>query len=164
MLILRPHKVLAILVLLDFHKFMALAIQSVDVTQTHQVWPLVQGYVQEALDKGGEFPDSAAGYNVHHVQQYVTSGQWLLVVAIDEENVVHGAMTISFITYPLHRVAFVTTTGGKFIANPELLEQLKVLVKRHGATKIQAFCRESMVRLLARAGFEPRNTLIEVLV
>jgi hypothetical protein len=125
---------------------------------------MVQGYVQEALDKGGDFPEWANGYNTHHVQQFVSSGQWLLLVAADEDNVVHGAMTVSFITYPLHRVAFVTTTGGKFIANPELLEQLKALVKLHGATKIQAFCRESMVRLLARAGFEPRNTLVETLV
>jgi hypothetical protein len=68
------------------------------------------------------------------VQQFVSSGQWLLLVAADEDNVVHGALTVSFITYPLHRVAFVTTTGGKFIANPELLEQLKALVKLHGAT------------------------------
>jgi hypothetical protein len=95
---------------------------------------------------------------------FLTSGQWLLLVAVDEEKTIHGAMTVSFVNYPLHRIAFVTTTGGKFIANPELLEQLKVLVKAHGATKIQAFCRESMVRLLSRAGFEPRNTLVEVLV
>jgi hypothetical protein len=143
---------------------MNLTVRSVDVNHVHQVWPMVQGYVQEALDKGGDFPEWANGYNTHHVQQFVSSGQWLLLVAADEDNVIHGAMTVSFITYPLHRVAFVTTTGGKFIANPELLEQLKALVKLHGATKIQAFCRESMVRLLARAGFEPRNTLVETLV
>jgi len=95
---------------------------------------------------------------------FLTSGQWTLFVAVDEENKIHGAMTISYINYPLHRVAFVTTTGGKFIANPDLLEQLKALVKINGATKIQAYCRESMVRLLARANFEPRNTLVEVLV
>jgi len=87
-----------------------------------------------------------------------------LLVAVDENQMIHGAMTVSFINYPMHRIAFVTTTGGKFIANPELLEQLKTLAKLHGATKIQANCRESMVRLLARAGFEPRNTLVEVLV
>jgi hypothetical protein len=143
---------------------MSLTVRSVDVNHVHQVWPMVQGYVQEALDKGGDFPEWANGYNTHHVQQFVSSGQWLLLVAADEDNVIHGAMTVSFITYPLHRVAFVTTTGGKFIANPELLGQLKALVKLHGATKIQAFCRESMVRLLARAGFEPRNTLVETLV
>jgi hypothetical protein len=143
---------------------MSLTVRPVDVSHIQQVWPMVQGYVQEALDKGGDFPEYAASYNVHHVQSFVTSGQWLLLVAVDEERAIHGAMTVSFINYPLHRVAFVTTTGGKFIANPELLEQLKVLVKLRGATKIQAFCRESMVRLLSRAGFEPRNTLVETLV
>jgi len=143
---------------------MSLTVRPVDVNHIQQVWPMVQGFVQEALDKGGDFPEYAASYNVHHVQSFVTNGQWLLLVAVDEEKAIHGAMTISFLNYPLHRVAFVTTTGGKFIANPELLEQLKTLVKIHGATKIQAFCRESMVRLLARANFEPRNTLVEVLV
>lgn len=143
---------------------MSLTVRPVDFNHIQQVWPMVQGYVQEALEKGGDFPEWADGYNVHHVQGFVTSGQWLLLVAVDEEKAIHGAMTVSFINYPLHRVAFVTTTGGKFIANPELLEQLKVLVKLHGATKIQAFCRESMVRLLSRAGFEPRNTLVETLV
>ena len=98
--------------------------------------------------------------NSHRLQDY--SGQWLLLVAVDEENAIHGAMTVSFVNYPLHRVAFVTTTGGKFIANPALLEQLKQILKTRGATKIQAFGRESMVRLLEKSGFEPRNTLVEV--
>jgi len=143
---------------------MNLTVRPVDVTHIQQVWPMVEGYIQESMNKGGDFPEWAKGYNLSHVQAFVTSGQWLLLVAVDEERVIHGAMTISFLNYPLHRVAFVTSTGGKFIANPELLEQLKDLVKVHGATKIQAFCRESMVRLLSRAGFEPRNTLVEVLV
>ena len=143
---------------------MSLTVRPVDANHIQQVWPMVEGYIQEALDKGGDFPDWAASYNASHVQAYLVSGQWSLLVAVDEESKIHGAMTISFINYPLHRVAFVTTTGGKFIANPELLEQLKALVKLHGATKIQAYCRESMVRLLARANFEPRNTLVEVLV
>lgn len=143
---------------------MTLTVRPVDPIHIQQVWPMVEGFIQEALDKGGDFPDWAASYNASHVQAYLVAGQWTLLVATDEEEKIHGAMTISFINYPLHRVAFVTTTGGKFIANPELLEQLKALVKLHGATKIQAYCRESMVRLLARANFEPRNTLVEVLV
>ena len=143
---------------------MNLTVRPVDVNHTQQVWPMVERYIQEAIDKSGDFPEWANSYNISHVQGFVTSGQWLLLVAVDEDREIHGAMTISFLNYPLDRVAFVTTTGGKFIANPELLEQLKVLVKVHGATKIQAFCRESMVRLLSRAGFEPRNTLVETLV
>lgn len=143
---------------------MSLTVRPVDANHIQQVWPMVEGFIQDSMDKGGDFPDWYAGYNTSHVQLFLTSGQWMLLVAVDEESKIHGAMTISFISYPLHRVAFVTSTGGKFIANPELLEQLKALVKLHGATKIQAYCRESMVRLLARANFEPRNTLVEVLV
>jgi len=143
---------------------MSLTVRPVDVNHIQQVWPMVESFLQESMEKGGDFPDWYAGYNLSHMQAFLTSGQWSLLVAVDEESKIHGAMTISFINYPLHRVAFVTSTGGKFIANPELLEQLKALVKLHGATKIQAYCRESMVRLLARANFEPRNTLVEVLV
>lgn len=119
---------------------------------------MVAPYIKEALEKG----TVSNNYNEHHVQSFLTSGQWLLVVAIDEENKIHGAMTISFINYPLHRVAFITTTGGKAIITPEMLEQLKVLVRGRGATKIQAFTRESMTRLLEKTGFEPGNTLVEV--
>lgn len=143
---------------------MSLTVRPVEVNHIQQVWPMVQSHIQKSFDKGGDFPEWAAGYNISHVQSFLTSGQWLLLVAVDEETMVHGAMTISFINYPLHRVAFVTSIGGKFVANPELTEQVKALVKAHGATKMQAFCRKSMVRLLSRVGFEPRNTLVEVLV
>jgi hypothetical protein len=143
---------------------MTLHVRPVDVNHIQHFWPAVEPFIAEALAKGGDFPDWADGYNIHHVRGYVSSGQWLLLVAVDEESKIHGAMTVSFINYPLHRVAFVTTAGGKSIANSELLAQLKALVKHHGATKIQAFCRESMVRLLSRAGFEPRNVLVETQV
>ena len=83
---------------------MTLTVRLVDVNYTQQIWPAVQTFLQEALDKGGDFPDWAAGYNIHHVQNFVTSGQWILFVAVDEENNIHGAMTISFVNLPLHRM------------------------------------------------------------
>jgi len=76
---------------------MNLTVRPVDVTHIQQVWPMVEGYIQEALDKGGDFPEWANGYNLPHVQSFVTSGQWLLLVAVDEERVIHGAMTVSFL-------------------------------------------------------------------
>jgi hypothetical protein len=92
------------------------------------------------------------------------SGQWVLLVAIDEEMKIHGAATVSFMNYPLHRVAFITCIGGKLISNQETFNQLKLLLKSHGATKIQGSGRESIVRLWKRYNFEPRNTLVEVLI
>jgi hypothetical protein len=143
---------------------MNLKICHVDTNYVHQTWPLVKPFIEEAMQKGGDFPDWAAGYTVDHIQLFVVSGQWLLLVAIDEENIIHGAATVSFINYPLHRVAFVTAIGGKLISNQETFEQLKALLKQHGATKIQGYGREAIVRLWKRYNFEPRNTLVEVLI
>lgn len=139
---------------------MSISIQPVDTNFVQRIWPMVEGYLQSALDKG----EGPADYNIHHVQMFLTSGQWLLVVAVDEDNVVYGAMTVSFINYPMSRVAFITATGGKGVVNSASLEQLKSIVQARGATKIQAFGRESMVKLLAKSGFEPRTTLVEVTI
>jgi hypothetical protein len=98
------------------------------------------------------------------MQMFLTSGQWLLLVATDEAGVIHGAATVSFINYPLHRVAFITAIGGKLISNRDTFEQMKLLLKQRGATKIQGYGRESIVRLWKRYNFEPRNTLVEVLI
>ena len=143
---------------------MTLSIRSVDVNHIQQSWHLVKGYLEDALTKGNDFPDWAACYNINHVQQYVTAGQWLLLVAVDEQNEIHGAGTVSFINYPLHRVAFVTCIGGKLISNHDTFAQLKQILKAHGATKIQGSGRDAIVRLWKRYDFEPRNTLVEVLI
>ena len=143
---------------------MNLTIRPVEATHVQQVWPLVEPYIAEALTKGEDFPPETKNYNVSHVQAFLTAGQWLLLIAVDEESKVHGAATVSFINYPMHRVAFITAIGGKLISNQETFEQLRKLMKSYGATKIQGFGRESIVRLWQRYNFEPRHTLVEVLL
>ena len=52
----------------------------VELPFVNQVWPMVEGYINEALVLG------EAGeplYNLHHVQAYVASGEWLLLVAVE---------------------------------------------------------------------------------
>jgi len=143
---------------------MNLTVQYADTNYVQQLWPKVEPFIREALDKGGDFPDWAASYTVEHVQSYLTAGQWLLLVATDENGEIHGAATVSFINYPLHRVAFVTSIGGKLISNDNTFEQLKQILKQRGATKIQGYGRPAIVRLWKRYNFEPRNTLVEVLL
>lgn len=121
-----------------------------------QNWHLVEEFIKDAHKWG--FGD----YSVEQIKMYVTLGQWLLVVAMDENNSVHGAMTISFINYPNDRVAYVTSVGGKLIATPETFEQLSNLVKSLGATKIQGSARPSVARLWKRFGFKERNVTVEV--
>ena len=134
-------------------------IQPVDTAYIHQTWPLVEKYIAESIDKG--LNGAILDYTVDQILVYLAAGQWLLIVAVDEENQIHGAMTVSFINYPLNRVAFVTATGGKTIINTDTFDQLKRIAKHHGATKIQAMARPSMVKLLQTCGMQPCNTLVE---
>jgi hypothetical protein len=140
---------------------MSLKIQPVDTNYVSQVWPLVEQHLVNSLVEGAEKLNIDPGYNIHHVQMFLATGQWLLVVAVDEEHKIHGAMTVSFINYPTARVAFVTLTGGKLILDRNTFAQLKAILKQRGATKVQAHGRESMVRLLQRTGFKPQTTLLE---
>jgi hypothetical protein len=141
-----------------------ISIKHVDIAYVNRVWPFVVEFVQEALTSGPDFPDWHENYNADHVQMFLTSGSWLLVVAVDDDGKIHGAATVAFANYPKHRVAFVTTIGGKLISSPETFQQFKELLKQRGATKIQGYGRDTIVRLWKRFGFEPRLTLVEVLV
>ena len=139
---------------------MILNVAPVDPNHIQQVWPRVVDFIKSAIDKGTT--EETRNYNEHHIQQYLVAGQWMLIVAVDEENTIHGACTVSFMNYPLHRVAFVTAIGGKLISNEDTFEQLKNICKQNGATKIQGYGREAIVKLWSRYGFEPRSTLVEI--
>jgi hypothetical protein len=143
---------------------MSLSISHVETNYVQQVWPMVKPFIEEAMTKGGDFPDWAQNYTADHIQSFLTNGAWLLVVAVDDNNIIHGCATVSFINYPMHRVAFVTAIGGKLISSQETFEQFKILLKLRGATKIQGYGRDAIVRLWKRYDFEPRNTLVEVLI
>jgi hypothetical protein len=143
---------------------MSLSISHVETNYVQQVWPMVKPFIEEAMTKGGDFPDWAQNYTADHIQSFLTNGAWLLVVAVDDNNIIHGCATVSFINYPMHRVAFVTAIGGKLISSQETFEQFKILLKLRGATKIQGYGRDAIVRLWKRYDCEPRNTLVEVLI
>lgn len=137
---------------------MVLCVRVVDAMYVHQTWPLVQSFLQMSMDRG----EGPADYTMDHMQVYVTSGQWLLLVAVDEKFTIHGAATVSFTNYPLNRVAFITAVGGAMLIVQDVAKQLKAVLKQYGATKIQAYVRPSMERLTQRVGFSPGNRLIEV--
>lgn len=143
---------------------MTLSLRVIGPNYVHQAWPKVKEFVESAIAKGHDFPEWSLDYKAEHVLQFIAAGQWLLVVAVDEELNVQGSCTVSFLNYPLHRVAFVTTIGGKLISNEDTFKQFTDILKSHGATKIQGYGRDSIVRLWKRYNFEPRNTLVEVLL
>jgi hypothetical protein len=130
-------------------------IQRVDVGHVHQVWPFVEGYITSALEH------AKGDYTLESVKVLVVTGQWVLLVAVDDSGV-HGAATVSFSSRPHDRVAFVTLIGGKLISNDETFAQLKNLLSSLGATCIEGAARESIARLWSRYGFEEKYRIVGV--
>jgi len=135
---------------------MNVEIRHIPTNNVAQVWHLVEKYIDASQKQG-----NGGDYNLDHVKVYLSTGMWILVVAVDAQGIVQGAMTVSFINYPNDRVAFITSTGGKGIISRESLEQLRNIVIQMGATKLQAAVRPSMKRLLSRTGFYDRYQIVE---
>lgn len=134
---------------------MSLEIKHVPIQYVNQAWPMVERFIADAVDYGGD------DYTLDQVRVYVATGQWLLVVAVTEEGVIKGAATVSFHNYPNDRVAFVTFIGGRLISNQETFKQFSDLLKANGATKIQGAAREAIARLWSRYGFKERYIVVE---
>ena len=121
----------------------------------HQIWEKASPFIANALEYAQD------DYNLDQVKVYLSTGQWILIVASNEINEVVGALTITFQNYPNDRVAFVTTIGGKSISDEDTYNQLKEILKGFGATKIQGAARESIARLWSRYGFKERYIIVE---
>lgn len=135
---------------------MNLTVRHVPVEYVHQVWPSVKGFIEDALKFGGD------DYTIDQAKTYIADGAWVLLVASDENQEIHGACAVRISNMPNYRVAFVIAIGGKLISNDETFYQLCNLLKFFGATRIQGVARESIVRLWKRYGFKERYTLVEV--
>lgn len=130
-------------------------IQRVAVEWVPTVWPKVEGFIAAALEH------AKGDYAVEHIQAYLASGQWVLLVASDSEKI-HGAAVVNIYNRPQDRVAFIVTIGGKLISNQDTFEQLKTLMLSMGATKIEGAARESIARLWSRYGFEEKYRIVGV--
>lgn len=141
---------------------MSLMVKQVRPQDITSVWDTVEPFIEDALKKGSEKEGYSLEYNSSHIQFYLTKGEWILLVAVDSDGLIRGCVTIAFINYPMHRVAFITTIGGKLISNEETFNQMKNILSKLGVTKIQGYARKSVVKLWKKFDFEPVNTLIEV--
>lgn len=134
---------------------MNLLVQPVPVAYFHQTWPLVEKYISDALKWGED------DYTLDQAKELLARGDWILVVAADETNSIHGASAVNFFNMPNDRIAFVIAIGGKLISNQDTFKQFSTLLKSYGATKIQGAARESIARLWTRYGFKERYRIVE---
>ena len=134
---------------------MMLQVQLVPLSLIHKTWPLVDEYLEEALRWGED------DYTLEQVKVYITKGDWMLLVAVDEKQNIHGAATVHIYNMPNDRVAFVVAMGGRLISSAETYEQFSNLLRSFGATKVQGVAREAVARLWKRFGFKERYILVE---
>lgn len=134
---------------------MSLIIQHVPVAYFHQTWPLVEKFIDDALKWSGD------DYTLEQAKHLLARGDWLLVVALDQKNSIHGASAINFFNMPNDRVAFVIAMGGRLICNKDTFDQFVAVLKSFGATKLQGAARESAARLYTKFGLKERYRIME---
>ena len=130
-----------------------LTLKQVRFDDIKQWWDKVENYIASAL----KYSDD---YTVEQIKEYVIGGALELIIITDNDEI-KGAIIVSFINYPNHRIAFIIAIGGKLISNPDTFKQLCEIAKAHGATKIQGAVRDSVARLWKRFGFFEKYSIVE---
>ena len=134
---------------------MKLTVQPVGTQYIHQTWPLVEDLFAKANKH------DPGDYTLDQIRGLLANGSWVLLVATDEEQNIHGVAAVSFYNMPNYRVGFITASAGKAIANKEVYGQLCSFIKANGATRVQCAARESAARLYRQMGMEERHIIME---
>jgi hypothetical protein len=134
---------------------MTITVRPVSVTIFHQVWPSIE----DLFVKANKY--DAGDYTIDQIKSFLASGNWLLLVATDEENKIHGVAAINFYNMPNYRVGFITAMAGKAIVNEDVYKQVCEILKANGATRVQCAARESAARLYKQVGMQERHIIME---
>jgi len=129
-------------------------VQLVDSKFIVGIWNTVKPYIEQALEHTDD-------YTAEQCKVFLTSGNWVLFVAIHEDKLC-GVATVSVENGVNHRTAFITTISGKGIVNKEALEQLVNILKASGITRLQGYARNSLVKLYERFGLHKKSNLVEI--
>jgi len=107
----------------------------------YDVWKDVESFLNASINvSGGDF-------TLDQLKLSLGRGEQTLLVSVNEQNVINGAMTVEFNNRPNDRVMFITALGGNGIVNDETFSQVESWAKSHGATKASAWAQEAQARL-----------------
>ena len=135
---------------------MTLTLRLIPTELVPDFWPQLSPYIEAAFQEAG-----VTEYGLAEAEQYLHARHWVAVGFFDEDNHMHGALTLCVLTYPHEKMAFVTAIGGRHLTNSDNWEQLRSICRNLGCSKLQAYSRESVARLWKRIGFSHRAILVE---
>lgn len=130
------------------------SIQVVPQHLVYDVWGKVDKYIAKGLQRsGGE-------YTADQLKVYLTQGINTLILILNDEDEIKGALTIQWTNYPNDRIAFITSIGGA--TYEEAWNMFVNWLRSQGCTAIRGAAFESVARLWKKTyGFESRYVMVE---
>lgn len=131
-------------------------VQIVAPNNIYNVWEDVKEYLNASINVSG------GDYTLDQLKLILVRGEQTLLVSVNENNKLNGAMTIEFINRPNDRIMFITALGGNGIVNDETFSQVEAWAKMQGATKASAWAQEAQARLYKlKANFNTVRMVVE---
>jgi hypothetical protein len=131
-------------------------VQIVAPNNIYNVWADVESYLNASINvSGGDF-------TLDQLKLLLVRGEQTLLVSVNKENKINGAMTVEFINNANARTMFITALGGSGIVNDETFSQVETWAKMQGATKASAWAQEAQARLYKlKANFNTIRYVVE---
>jgi hypothetical protein len=131
-------------------------VQIVAPNNIYNVWEDIKEYLNASINvSGGDF-------TLDQLKLLLVRGEQSLLVSVDENNKINGAMTVEFINNANARTMFITALGGSGIVNDETFSQVETWAKMQGATKASAWAQEAQARLYKlKANFNTVRMVVE---
>ena len=131
-------------------------VQIVAPNNIYNVWEDVKEYLNASINvSGGDF-------TLDQLKLLLVRGEQSLLVSVNENNKINGAMTVEFINNANARTMFITALGGSGIVNDETFSQVETWAKMQGATKASAWAQEAQARLYKlKANFNTVRMVVE---
>jgi hypothetical protein len=131
-------------------------VQIVAPNNVYHVWEDIKEYLNASINvSGGDF-------TLDQLKLLLVRGEQSLLVSVNKENKINGAMTVEFINNANARTMFITALGGSGIVNDETFSQVETWAKMQGATKASAWAQEAQARLYKlKANFNTVRYVVE---
>ena len=122
----------------------------------HQVWDKVKDFLDASIKTG------TGTCTLDQLKVLLAKNYQTLIVGVNDNGVIKGAMTVEIINYPNARTLFITALGGTGVVTEDIWKQVEDWAKYQGCTKINAWCEETQARLYKqKAGFNTIRFVVE---
>ena len=131
-------------------------VQIVAPNNVYNVWADIENYLNASINVSNN------DITLDQLKLLLVRGEQTLLVSVNENNKINGAMTVEFINHPNARTMFITALGGLGIVNDETFSQVETWARMQGATKTAAWAQEAQARLYKiKANFDTVRMVVE---